>query len=68
MFVVSIIEDGLERNLLATKIRMENGSLVVHVGGQQHVFPVGGLIEIAAIEEERESFSSWPRHRTPQLQ
>jgi len=67
MFVVSIIDDGHERNLVATKIQMESGSLVVHAGGKRHVFPVGSLIEISAIEEARE-WASWPRRWATQLQ
>ncbi|OWV97141.1 hypothetical protein [Rhizobium sp. R693] len=67
MFVVSIIDHGHERNLVATKIRMESGSLVVHAGDKRHVFSVGSLIEIAAIEEERE-WSSPRRCCTSQLQ
>jgi len=63
MFVVSIVDDGQERNLVATKVWMEDGIVVVQAGGKRHAFPASSLIEIMAIEKQYEREDRWDRQR-----
>ncbi len=57
MFVVSILDKGHERNLVATNVRMDNGLVIVQAGGKRHVFPAADLIDIVTIEQEYERCS-----------
>lgn len=63
MFVVSVVDDGQERNLVATKVWMEDGVVVVQAGGKQHAFPASSLVEIMAIEKEYEREDRWGQRR-----
>jgi hypothetical protein len=49
MFVVSISNNGQERNLVANEVHLTDGRIIIQAGGQRHVFPVLGLINILAI-------------------
>ncbi len=49
MFVVSIIDNGDERNFVVTDVRVREIDVVVNAGGVEHVFRLADIIDILPI-------------------
>jgi hypothetical protein len=46
VFVISVNDDGQERNLVASHVRVEGKHLVVQAGGAIHTFLLSKLMDI----------------------
>lgn len=52
MFVVSVNDEGQERNLVASCIRLEKDLIVIQAGGASHTFPVADLMDIIDVNAD----------------
>lgn len=50
MFVVSVNDNGEERNLVASYVRVVDDFILVQAGGVSHAFPVATLMDIVAVD------------------
>jgi hypothetical protein len=59
MFVVSIMDNGNERNFVATDFRLHLSTVIIAVGAAEHVFPISDVIEVVPVR----GASANDRHR-----
>ncbi|WP_156408921.1 hypothetical protein [Rhizobium sp. Root708] len=64
MFVVSILDDGDERNFVATDIRISTDDIVIEAGGDRHLFRLIDVIDILPIGTIAPSVSRSPSFRS----
>jgi hypothetical protein len=50
MFVVSVNDNGEERNLVASHVRVFDYFILIQAGGVSHAFPVATLMDIVAVD------------------
>ncbi len=50
MFVVSVNDNGEERNLVASHVRVVDDFILIQAGGVSHAFPVATLMDIVAVD------------------
>ena len=64
MFVVSILDDGDERNFVATGLRVTHGDILIEAGGAQHLFKLGDVIDILPIDVQAPEIAKSPAFRS----
>lgn len=62
MFVVSVIDDGDERNFVATSFRMVCGDVLIEASGVQHLFRLEDVIEVVPVGDPRSGMSNSPTY------
>jgi hypothetical protein len=61
MFVISVNDNGEERNLVASHVRVVDSFLLVKAGAASHAFPVETLIDIIAVDAASANLQSTSR-------
>ena len=56
MFVVSVNDNGEERNLVASYVRVVDDFILIQAGGVSHAFPVATLMDIVAVDAVAEIY------------
>ena len=51
MFVISVWDNGNERNFVAIGVRMESGMAIIDCGGQVISYPIASVIDIVPIDD-----------------
>lgn len=64
MFVVSIVDDGDERNFVATDIRISTDDILIEAGGERHLFRLVDVIDILEIGTLASPVSRSPSFRS----
>jgi len=63
VFVVSVIDDGEERNFVATDLRVTLDDVLIQAGGVCHLFRLVDLIDVLPIGKEPSSVARSPSFR-----
>lgn len=53
LFIVSVLDEGEERNFVAVALHISDGQVHIDVGGVEHHFELVDLIDILSVEHRR---------------
>jgi len=53
LFIVSVLDEGEERNFVAVALNISGGEIHIDVGGVEHHFKLIDLIDILSVEHRR---------------
>jgi hypothetical protein len=64
VFVVSVLDDGDERNFVATDLRMVCDDVLINASGVQHLFRLKDVIDIVPVGEKPSAIPKSPAYRS----
>ena len=67
MFVISVWDDGSERNFVAMGVRMESGMAIIDCGGQVISYPIASVINIIPVDDLQSKDPTTTGERGPLL-
>jgi hypothetical protein len=67
MFVVSVLDNGDERNFVATDVYVEANCIVFAVSGRTLRYGVADLLDVVPVERESDRSPRWASQRSARV-